>query len=140
VGKKRSTIANSMRLLKLPPEITSAVKAGKISSGHARAILSLRRSLQMMTLYHKIIREGLNVRQTETLVRQYSDKSTKKLKKKKSSRRSPEIVQLENTLISLLGTKVVIQKDQKGKGEIHIEFYSENDLQRILEIFLDIYE
>ena len=134
VGKNRSTIANSLRLLKLPPEIKFSVKTGKISAGHARAILSIRKSLQMMTLYQKIIREGLNVRQTETLVKKYCDKSLGKSKIKKTATKNLEIVQLENTLISLLGTKVLIQNNKKGKGKIKIEFYNENDLQKILEI------
>jgi len=138
VGKNRSTIANSLRLLKLPPEIKSALKTGKISAGHARAILSIRKSLQMMTLYHKIIREGLNVRQTEILSKKYSVESKGKSGIKKIAARNPEIVQLETLLISLLGTKVVIQKNTKGKGKIHIEFYNENDLNRILGILTDI--
>ena len=140
VGKNRSTIANSLRLLKLPPEIKFALKAGKISAGHARAILSVRKSLQMITLYQKIIREGLNVRQTEMLTKKYADKSPEKSYIKNISSLNPEIVQLENALISLLGTKVVIQKNKKGKGKIHIEFYNENDLQRIMEILKDIDE
>ena len=138
VGKNRSTIANSLRLLKLPPEIKSALKTGKISAGHARAILSVRKSLQMMTLYQKIIREGLNVRQTEILTKKYIDKSPKKSKIKKRSIQNLEIMQLENMLISLLGTKVLIRKNKKGKGKIHIEFYNETDLQRILKILTDI--
>lgn len=138
VGKSRSTIANSLRLLKLPPEIKSALKTGKISAGHARAILSVRKSLQMMTLYQKIIRERLNVRQTEILTKKYIDKSPEKSKIKKRSVQNLEIMQLENMLISLLGTKVVIRKNKKGKGKIHIEFYNENDLQRILKILTDI--
>ena len=137
VGKSRSTIANFLRLLKLPPEIKSSVKVGKISAGHARAILSIRKSLQMMTLYQKIIREGLNVRQTETLAKKYSDDSSGKLRIKKILSKNPEIMQLENELISLFGTKVVIQKSKKGKGEIQIEFYNENDLQRIFDILTD---
>ena len=140
VGKNRSTIANSLRLLKLPPEIKSALRTGKISAGHARAILSIRKSLQMMTLYQKIIREELSVRQTETLSKKYSDNAHDKSRVKKITGRNPEIVQFENALISLLGTKVVIQKNKKGRGKIQIEFYNENDLQRILEILTDIDE
>ena len=140
VGKNRSTIANSLRLLKLPPEIKSALKTRKISAGHARAILGVRKSLQMMTLFQKIIREGLNVRQTEVLTKKYADKSPVKSKIKKIIGKHPDIVQLENTLISLLGTKVVIQKNKKGKGAIHIEFYNENDLQRIWEILTNANE
>ncbi|SVB08328.1 uncharacterized protein METZ01_LOCUS161182 [marine metagenome] len=134
VGKSRPSIANSLRLLKLPPEIKSSLKSGKISAGHARAILGLRKSLQMITLYQKIKREKLNVRQTEDLVKKYSDSSQKSVKVKKISSSSSEIVQIENDLISHLGTKVVIRKNNVGKGKIQIEFYSEDDLQRIVEI------
>ena len=134
VGKSRPAIANSLRLLKLPPQIKLSLKSGYISSGHARAILGLRKSLQMMTLYQKIVREKLSVRQTEDLVKKYSDSSSKSEKVKKVSSRSPEIARIENDLISYLGTKVVIRRDKKGKGKIQIEYYSESDLQRILEI------
>ena len=138
VGKSRPAIANSLRLLKLPPEIKSALKSGDISAGHARAILGVRKSLQMMTLYQKVIRSGLNVRQTEELVKNIAE-SSKELKKiQKSVPRNSEIVQIENNLISKFGTKVVIQKKRGGKGKIKIEFYSDSDLQRILDILTDI--
>ena len=134
VGKSRPTIANALRMLKLPPEIKSGLKLGKISAGHARAILGLRKSLQMITLYQKIIREKLSVRQTEVLVKKYSESYSKSVKVKKMSSSIPEIARIENYLISHLGTKVVIRKNKKGNGKIQIEFYSENDLQRILDI------
>ena len=137
VGKSRPAIANSLRLLKLPPEIKSALKSGDISAGHARAILGVRKSLQMMTLYQKVIRSGLNVRQTEELVKNVAESSKELQKIQKSAPRNSEIVQIENNLISKFGTKVVIQKKRGGKGKIQIEFYSENDLQRILDILTD---
>ena len=138
VGKSRPAIANSLRLLKLPPEIKSALKSGDISAGHARAILGVRKSLQMMTLYQKVIRSGLNVRQTEELVKNIAESSKELQKIQKPAPRNSEIVQIENNLISKFGTKVVIQKKRGGKGKIQIEFYSENDLQRILDILTDI--
>ena len=138
VGKSRPAIANSLRLLKLPPEIKSALKSGDISAGHARAILGVRKSLQMMTLYQKVIRSGLNVRQTEELVKNIAESSKELQKIQQSAPRNSEIVQIENNLISKFGTKVVIQKKRGGKGKIQIEFYSENDLQRILDILTDI--
>ena len=138
VGKSRPAIANALRLLKLPPEIKSALKSGDISAGHARAILGVRKSLQMMTLYQKVIRSGLNVRQTEELVKNIAESSKELQKIQKSAPRNSEIVQIENNLISKFGTKVVIQKKRGGKGKIQIEFYSENDLQRILDILTDI--
>ena len=137
VGKSRPAIANSLRLLKLPPEIKSALKSGDISAGHARAILGVRKSLQMMTLYQKVMRSGLNVRQTEELVKNIAESSKELQKIQISAPRNSEIIQIENNLISKFGTKVVIQKKRGGKGKIQIEFYSENDLQRILNILTD---
>ena len=137
VGKSRPAIANALRLLKLPPEIKSALKSGDISAGQARAILGVRKSLQMMTLYQKVIRSGLNVRQTEELVKNIAESSKELQKIQQSAPRNSEIVQIENNLISKFGTKVVIQKKRGGKGKIQIEFYSENDLQRILDILTD---
>ena len=138
VGKSRPAIANSLRLLKLPPEIKSALKSGDISAGHARAILGVRKSLQMMTLYKKVIRSGLNVRQTEELVKNIAESSKELQKIQKSAPRNSEIVQIENNLISKFGTKVVIHKKRGGKGKIQIEFYSDSDLQRILDILNNI--
>ena len=134
VGKSRPAIANALRLLKLPPEIKSSLNSGKISTGHALAILGLRKSLQMMTLHQKVVREELSVRQTEALVKKYSESFKNNLKVKIIAPKQSNAVNIENKLISLLGTKVVIKKNQKGKGKIQIEFYSENDFQRILEI------
>ena len=134
VGKSRPAIANALRLLKLPPEIKSSLNSGKISTGHALAILGLRKSLQMMTLHQKVVREELSVRQTEALVKKYSESFKNNLKGKIVVPKQSDVIHIENELISLLGTKVAIKKNQKGKGKIQIEFYSENDFQRILEI------
>ena len=134
VGKSRPAIANALRLLKLPPEIKSSLNSGKISTGHALAILGLRKSLQMMTLHQKVVREELSVRQTEALVKKYSESFKNNLKVKIVAPKQLDVIHIENELISLLGTKVAIKKNQKGKGKIQIEFYSENDFQRILEI------
>mgnify|MGYP000364370891 CR=1 FL=1 len=114
VGKSRPEIANTMRLMKLPPAIRNSLKlsrdAGGISKGHARALLGLRESTKMNTLFQKIINEGLSVRQTEALVKKYSEKPTisKKIKLKKNS---PQLAQAESNLMSHLGTKVIIQKN-----------------------------
>ena len=134
VGKSRPAIANALRLLKLPPEIKSSLNSGKISTGHALAILGLRKSLQMMTLHQKVVREELSVRQTEALVKKYSESFKNNLKGIIVVPKQSDVIHIENELISLLGTKVAIKKNQKGKGKIQIEFYSENDFQRILEI------
>ena len=134
VGKSRPAIANALRLLKLPPEIKSSLNSGKISTGHALAILGLRKSLQMMTLHQKVVREELSVRQTEALVKKYSESFKNNLKVKIVAPKQSDVIHIENELISLFGTKVAITKNQKGKGKIQIEFYSGNDFLRILEI------
>lgn len=134
VGKSRSAITNSLRLLKLPKEIKSSIILGNISAGHARAILSLKNSINMITFYNKIIREGLSVRQTELLVKQFVNKPIEKIKLKKYYPPSSDINNIENILISHLGTKVTIKKNNKDKGKIYIEFYSKEDLTRIVEI------
>ena len=134
VGKSRPAIANALRLLKLPPEIKSSLNSGKISTGHALAILGLRKSLQMMTLHQKVVREELSVRQTEALVKKFSESFKNNLKEKIVVPKQSDVIHIENELISLFGTKVAIKKNQKGKGKIQIEFYSENDFQRILGI------
>ena len=134
VGKSRPAIANALRLLKLPPEIKSSLNSGKISTGHALAILGLRKSLQMMTLHQKVVREELSVRQTEALVKKYSESFNNNLKVTEVTPKHSELAQIENELISLLGTKVVINKNKNGKGKIQIEFYSDDDFNRIFEI------
>ena len=134
VGKSRPAIANALRLLKLPPEIKSSLNSGEISTGHALAILGLRKSLQMMTLYQKVIREELSVRQTEALVKKYSESFNNNLKVIEVAPKHSELAQIQNEFISLLGTKVVINKNKNGKGKIQIEFYSDDDFNRIYKI------
>ena len=137
VGKSRPEIANTLRLMKLPPTIRNSLKLsrdeGGISKGHARALLALRESTKMNTLFQKIVNEGLSVRQTEKLIKKYSNKPAlrNKIKLKKNN---PKLVQAESELMSHLDTKVIIQKNNKGKGKIDIEFYSEDDLERIIQI------
>ena len=87
-----------------------------------------------MTLHQKVIREELSVRQTEALVKKYSESFNNNLKVTKVAPKHSELAQIENELISLLGTKVVINKNKNGKGKIQIEFYSDNDFNRIFEI------
>jgi ParB family chromosome partitioning protein len=140
VGKSRPEIANTMRLMKLPPAIRNSLKLsrdeGGISKGHARALLALRESTKINTLFQKILNEGLSVRQTETLVKKASEKPifSEKIKPTGSN---PQLVQAKSNLMSHLGTKVIIQKNVKGKGKINIEFYSEDDLDRIIQIICE---
>ncbi len=129
VGKNRSTITNALRLLKLPEEIKKDLSLGKISSGHARAILVLDNNAKRLTLHREIIKRELSVRQTEELVKHW--RGGKPLP---APRKEPvEIKSIRENLQRALGTQVKILR--KGKqGKIEIFFFSDDDLERILEI------
>jgi len=136
IGKDRTTISNTLRLLKLPSEVKSELLQNHITSGHARAILSLETKEKQKELCALIIQKGLSVRAAEALARQWSEKPKKVIPSTK--RRSDLESQLSSLLDSLrrhLGTKVHIS--QKGeKGKIEIEYYSFEDLERIVETIL----
>ena len=132
VGKKRTTVNNYLRLLKLPPDIQAALKEQKISMGHARAIINIEDVVIQLKVFKKIIAEGLSVRKVESLVRQLASQKTN-TKEKPIQNNSREIVQLQSKLASHFGTKVDVKSDGK-KGEIKIPFVSIEDLNRVLEI------
>ena len=134
VGKNRSTIANKLRLIKLPPDLKNAlrVKDDDFTEGHARALLSLRESKKMKNIFRKIKKNKLSVRETEQLVKTKKTKKTSKVRKNKNS----NIIKLENSLIQHLATKVVINANNK-KGNINIHFSNSEDLERIIEIILN---
>ncbi len=125
VGKDRSSVTNYLRLLKLPEEIQQGLVDEKISMGHARAILGLKSQEEQLELYKKILARGLSVRQTEALVRE-----TKTETPPVRTPKSVYIRNIEEKLKQHLQTKVSILS-KKGKGEIIIEYYSEEDLDRI---------
>jgi ParB family transcriptional regulator, chromosome partitioning protein len=130
VGKDRSTITNFIRLLKLPPLIKDAVSAGNISVGHARALLALDKESAQIELLDKVIRQGLSVREVEKAVKFHQTGNVKKLSEPKI--KDSSIVELEDGVQKLLGTKVNIQLTSKG-GHLTIDFYSMDDLKRIIE-------
>lgn len=130
VGKDRATVANYLRLLKLPDEIKTFVNDGTLSMGHARAILSIEGRANQVEAARRIIHKGLSVRETEHLAKKFSAESKKRTHHKK---KDPQIASLEDRLIRSLGTKVRIH--HKGKrGKIEIEYYSLDELDRLLEI------
>ena len=131
LGKSRPHIANHIRLLSLPPNIQALISEGKISMGHGRALLGLRKKDKLMALVEKTMKESLNVRQLEKLIQQLNDVSreTKKPEKKKDI----FIKEQESFLRERFGTSVHI-KQSKEKGKIEIEFFSKEDLERILEL------
>lgn len=133
VGKSRSAIANSLRLLSLEDEIQKMLISGTLTSGHARAILSLDDKELRIALSKRIIDDNLNVRQAEALAKQLQKKKTPKKEPKKTAY-DIEIEKIQNTLSSEMGTKVKINHTAK-KGKIEIEYYGNEDLERILGFF-----
>ncbi|NTW70303.1 MAG: ParB/RepB/Spo0J family partition protein [Chlorobiaceae bacterium] len=133
VGKNRSTVSNFLRLLKLPLQIQDSIRNREISSGHARALINLPGEQQQLKVWKQVLSHQLSVRQTETLVnRMFKDQS--KPAPVASVDRSSHITQLESHLRERLATKVRIVEKKGGKGEIHIQYFSNDDLDRVLEI------
>lgn len=131
VGKNRSTVANFIRLLKLPPEVQVAIRDGHITMGHARAIINVENKEQQLIILQKIIDQGLNVRQVEELVRHLNDPKTKG----KQENYIPErMKQQVNDLSKALNTKVSIKRDAKGKGSLTIKFNNDGDYDRLMDI------
>jgi ParB family chromosome partitioning protein len=134
VGKDRSSIANMIRLLKLPSEIKDRIQAGIISMGHARAILGLDGAKDQLVLAERILSEGLNVRQTEHLIRHWKPgKSRKGNRSKGEVTKDPNVKAAERKLEEYLGTEVVIHFTG-DKGKIEIYFHDNNDLLRIYDL------
>jgi ParB family transcriptional regulator, chromosome partitioning protein len=137
IGKDRSTVTNMLRLLKLPETIQNAVRKGEISGGHARAIAGIDDTATQLSVYKKVTSKGLSVRQLEQLLRDRSSARTAKRGKKATSEGSA-ISSVEDRLRRLLSTKVHVRQQQGGKGEIIVEFYSADDLDRLLELFENV--
>lgn len=128
IGKSRSAIANTLRLLNLPEEIKEMVVQGKISAGHARALVTIEDKKRQLEIAKEVIEKQLNVRDIERLVNQKTEEG-----KKQEVIKSIEIIEIEERLKKALATKVnVIHK--KNKGKIEIEYYNNDDLDRILEL------
>ena len=129
IGKKRTTISNALRLLKLPPEIRKSIRSGEITAGHGRAILQKKSIAAMKNLWKKIVNESLSVRAAESLVK------PKPKKKKIKSVIVPKasIRAIENQLIEIFGTKVKLKPAQIG-GSIEIIYFSDDDLERIIDL------
>ena len=136
VGKSRSAVANSLRLLSLDDEIKNMLINGTLSSGHARAILSVEDNNLRKAMSKRIIDDGLNVRQAEALAKQLSKKAPQKAsgKKKLSQAETAAFEELQNRLSSSFGTKVKISGNNK-KGKIEIEYFGNDDLERIINMF-----
>ena len=138
VSKNRSTITNSMRLLNLAPEVQQMLIDNQISSGHARALLSLEDEELQIELAKRVVREQMSVRDVEKAVKQ-AGKAKKENKKKQEDEALTLIFRnLEERMKSVMGTKVNISRKDKNKGRIEIEYYSESELERIVELIESI--
>ena len=133
IGKSRSAIANAVRLLSLDEPIRQKLISGEISSGHARALLSVESPKVRLALLESIIEKGLNVRQTEALAKQLQKAKPKKKKPVIDEQVQAQLAILEDRLSTKLGTKVTLHHDNK-KGKIEIEYYGNRDLDRIISI------
>ncbi len=132
VSKQRSTVANSLRLQKLPVEIKASLRRNEISEAHARRLLSVDDIEDMLTLWKRIINENISVKNLEEITKS-SGKKTRKKKMNLGEIYDPYIQNIEDKLRNFFGTKVTISRKTKFSGEIIVEYYSNEDLERIID-------
>ena len=140
VGKARATVANSIRLLKLPVDIQHALVSGQISSGHARALLMVKSDADMRVIFGKIVGSGLSVREAETLAETYNGGGRAAAKKddKKAKKTDPDVLAFEQELRNIFGTRDVSLKGDINKGSIIIGFDNKKDFDRIYEVLMSL--
>ena len=134
MGKERSTVANYIRMLKLPPDIQLAVRNGKLSMGHARALINIDTVDKQLFVFHEIEEKELSVRQTEELVRNLYKQQGGAVKSTVKQTLMPAYKRIEDNLASHFGTKVKLAHNKKGFGSISIEYYSLDELNKLLEM------
>jgi len=134
VGKKRSTIANYLRLLKLDPIIQTGIRDGFISMGHGRAIINIENQEIQTSIYQKIVSQNLSVRETETLVKNYQESLKPKVVSKTNTTNFDVPEESNKVITDYFGAKVEVKVAGNGKGKITIPFYSEEDFNRIIKL------
>jgi ParB family chromosome partitioning protein len=134
MGKERSTVTNYIRLLKLPPDIQIAVRNGELSMGHARALINIDTIDKQLYLFSEIKSKQLSVRQTEELVRKLYRNNAPAVKSSPKANLNDAYKRIEDNLASYFSTKVVLKHNSNGKGNITIEYYSPEELNKILEL------
>ncbi|HAL95392.1 MAG: ParB/RepB/Spo0J family partition protein [Chitinophagaceae bacterium] len=133
MGKDRSTVANIIRLLRLPPDIQLSVRRGELSMGHARALIALDVVDAQLVAFKEILSKGLSVRQTEALVQQLK-KSLPAVKKTTNSTSSSPYKRIEDKLASHFSTRVKIKTNKDGSGQLVIEYYTQEEFNKILKL------
>ncbi len=143
VGKDRATVANFLRLLRLPAEVQMSLVSGRLSAGHARALLALNDKAELFKLFKKTIKNSLSVRQVEKEVRRILGRGDKAVETEApkdgaggASSQDPALLDLIDKLRRHLATKIKIDYSNKHTGEIRIEFYADDDLERIIDLIL----
>jgi ParB family chromosome partitioning protein len=135
VGKNRTTVTNYMRLLRLPPEVQISLRDGKLTMGHARAILGVDDIARQLLIYRDILNKQLSVRDVEELARETGNNSSRKKKEPVTGGNlSFEFTKIQNVLSSHFGTKIQLKRNGNGSGRISIPFDNDEDLNRILEL------
>ena len=139
IGKKRSTIANYLRLLKLPAEIQAGIRLKKITMGHARALINVDDVEKQLSIYHHVVEEQLSVRSTEDLVRNLTESKQSAETDKRSTRDLPvEYVNYRDNLRTYFKSRVQLSRNEKGAGKIVIPFSSDDELKKIVEMLQKI--
>ena len=136
VGKKRSTVTNYLRLLKLPPDVQAAIRDGKIGMGHARALVNIENIDLQLNIYKRILKDDLSVRKVEELVKKLKNREIESDKNETHGKPtlSYELKQVQDKLSSHFGSRVLIRNESGNKGNIKIPYLSHEDLNRIIEI------
>ena len=131
VGKSRPYITNALRLLKLPEEVRALVSDGELSAGHARAIAGVSSKTEQIRIAEKVVKEGLSVREIEKLIKEQAAPAKKPAKRK--AEKNADVKRVEEDLKAVLGTRVNLAQTGK-KGKIEIEYYSREELERLIEL------
>jgi ParB family chromosome partitioning protein len=134
VGKKRSTISNYVRLLKLPPQVQSSIKNNEISMGHARALAGIDDVGLQLDIYKEVLNKNLSVRALEGLIKSYASSTTTASPVKKSNELPAEVKKIQDVLSASLGTSVKIKRSEVGNGEISIKFKSDREFNDIISV------
>jgi ParB family chromosome partitioning protein len=137
VGKSRAAVANTLRLLQLPLEVQQALMDGRLSAGHARALLGLPDADLMRAALEQVLSRGLSVRQTEELVKQLIQQAAQPIAeepKKKPAGDDSQLAQMENHFRSILGTRVNLSRNRDGSGRLVVHFYSDEELAQIYQL------
>jgi ParB family chromosome partitioning protein len=137
VGKSRSTITNALRLLQLPSEVKKSIRNNKITAGHGRAILAMKTQSGMLKLWQLILKHDLSVRGAEAIVKG-RNQTVAKTKSSKKKSKPASVRKLEDEMIAILGTKVQLNHKGKKGGSIVVDYFSDDDLERLLDLIRTI--